>query len=118
MKKIICLLILIYSVPVFSKIDAWYGKYHYEGSEEIVAGNVATMEIELKLIVNDCQFDVTGFQVDEKYKCNTNEKNGVLYIYDLKSKRLLGKVTKKNTKYYIHSDEVLDPKDNIFYKNK
>jgi len=49
MKKIICLLSLIFSVPAFAQVDVWYGKYRYEGSEEIVAGNVATMEIELKL---------------------------------------------------------------------
>lgn len=64
-------------------MSTWYGKYHYKGYEEIVAGNVATMKI--KLTVNDCQFDVTGFHVYENYKCNTNEKNGILYIYALKN---------------------------------
>lgn len=112
------LILLCFSTITHAHVNKWFGKYHYEGSEEIVAGNVATMEIELKLTANNCQFDVTGFQVYEKYKCNTNEKNGVLYIYDLKSKKLLGKVTQKNKKYYIHSDEVLDPKDNIFFREE
>lgn len=112
------LMIFCMSTLTNAKMSTWYGKYHYYGSEEITAGNVATKEIELKLTVNDCQFDVNGFQVYEKYKCNTNEKNGVLYIYDIKTKRLLGKITQKNRKYYIHSDEVLDPKDNAFFKEK
>ena len=116
--KIICFLCLVCSIPAFAKIDTWYGKYKYEGSEEIISGNVATMEIELKLTPKTCDFNVSGFQVYEKYKCSAEEKNGFLYIYDLKSKKILGRVIHKNKKYYIYSDEVLDPKDNVFYKNK
>lgn len=111
MKRIVLLLSLIFSLPVFAKVETWYGKYKYEGSEEIVAGNVATMEIELKLTSKTCDFNVSGFQVYEKYKCRANEKNGFLYIYDQKNHKELGRVVRKNKKYYIYSDDVLDPKD-------
>jgi len=74
MRKVTYLLGLFCSMSTFANVDTWYGKYRYQDSEEIVAGNVATMEIELKLTANNCQFDVIGFQVDEKYKCNTDVK--------------------------------------------
>ena len=72
-------LILVCSLPTFSNanLSNWYGKYKYEGSEEIVAGNVATMEIELKLTSKSCDFNVSGFQVYEKYKCRANEKKWI-----------------------------------------
>lgn len=117
MRKIIYLFSLFFSLSAFASVDTWYGKYKYEDSEEIVAGNVATMEIELKLTSNTCNFNVLGFQVYENYKCRAIEKNGYLYIYDLKTKKFLGRVIHKNKKYYIYSDAVLDPKDNVFYKH-
>ena len=46
------------------------------------------------------------------------KKNGFLYIYDQKNHKELGRVVRKNKKYYIYSDDVLDPKDNAFYKDK
>lgn len=121
MRKLLLLLLFAFSsFPAFSNsnLDSWYGKYHYESSEELSAENVATMEIELNLTSRTCRFNVSGFQVYENYKCRVNEKNGSLYIYDLKSRKGLGKVVKKNKKYYIYSDEVLDPKDNAFFKEK
>lgn len=117
-KLLIILFFLPFSTFSNSNIDSWYGKYHYEDSEELSTNNVATMEIELKFTSKICEFNISGFQVYENYKCKVNEKNGSLYIYDLKSKKIVGRVVKKNKRYHIYCDQVIDSKNNIFLKGK
>ncbi|CAA6833287.1 hypothetical protein J510_2089 [Acinetobacter baumannii 466760] len=46
------------------------------------------------------------------------EKNNELYFFKVQSGEKLGKVVFKEGKYYLYSDDVLDIKDNLFYKDK
>ncbi len=46
------------------------------------------------------------------------EKNNELYFFNVQSGENLGKVVFKKGKYYLYSDEVLNSKDNLFFKDK
>ncbi|HBM7993596.1 TPA: hypothetical protein ACGCZZ_000735 [Acinetobacter baumannii] len=50
--------------------------------------------------------------------CKVKEKNNELYFFKVQSGEKLGKVVFKEGKYYLYSDDVLDIKDNLFYKDK
>lgn len=107
-------------VPFFvqAKNSSWYGNYSYYTSEELGTGNIATKEINLLLTSKKCQFSIAGFQVDNNYNCKAIESKKWLYIKDVKSGKLLGKIEFRKNKYYIYSDDVLDLNKNILYKNK
>ncbi|WP_336166728.1 DUF5991 domain-containing protein [Acinetobacter sp. 161(2023)] len=116
MKKI-CLLLLILSANTFANTDKWNGTYHYYSSEELLGGNVATIESVLTLTPKKCEYSIAGFQVDKSYICKVKEKNNELYFFEVQSSEKLGKVVIKKGKYYLYSDEVLDIKDNLLYKD-
>ncbi|EOE4510800.1 hypothetical protein LPI62_002881 [Acinetobacter baumannii] len=110
--KNFCLLLLALFVTTFANADKWNGTYHYYSSEELPGGNVATIESVLTL------YSIAGFQVDKSYICKVKEKNNELYFFKVQTGEKLGKVVFKKGKYYLYSDEVLDIKDNLFYKDK
>ncbi|OEY96742.1 hypothetical protein BJD20_01625 [Acinetobacter proteolyticus] len=110
-------LILFLSSSVYANYDKWYGRYHYFSSEEISSGNIATKEVELFLTSNECQFSIVGFQIDKKYICEIKEQEDKIYIMDKNSKKRLGVVVFNLGNYYLYSDDVLDLKDNLFYKD-
>ncbi|MFW1922193.1 DUF5991 domain-containing protein [Acinetobacter geminorum] len=117
--KIFCsLLLLVLSSNTFANVDEWHGTYHYYSSEELPSGNVATIESTLTLAPKKCVYSIIGFQVDKSYMCKVKEKNNELYFFNVQSGEKLGKVVFKKGKYYLYSDEVLDSKDNLFFKDK
>jgi len=118
MKNFCFLLFLVLSTNTFANTDKWYGTYHYYCSEELSGGNVATIESVLALTPKKCEYSVAGFQVDKSYICKVKEKNNELYFFKVQSGEKLGKVVFKEGKYYLYSDDVLDIKDNLFYKDK
>lgn len=118
MKNFYFLLLLAVSTNTFANTDKWNGTYHYYSSEELLGGNVATIESVLALTPKKCEYSITGFQVDKSYICKVKEKNNELYFFNVQSDEKLGKVVFKKGKYYLYSDEVLDSKDNLFFKDK
>ena len=118
MKKIYFLLLLALSANTYANVDKWNGTYHYYSSEELPGGNVATIESVLTLTPKKCEYSTTGFQVDKSYICKVKEKNNELYFFKVQSGEKLGKVVFKKGKYYLYADEVLDSKDNLFFKDK
>lgn len=118
MKNFCFLLLLVLSSNTFANVDKWNGTYHYYGSEELPSGNVATIESTLTLAPKKCVYSIIGFQVDKSYMCKVKEKNNELYFFNVQSGEKLGKVVFKKGKYYLYSDEVLDSKDNLFFKDK
>ncbi|MFW6762013.1 DUF5991 domain-containing protein [Acinetobacter pittii] len=118
MKYSILLLILLFANHTFANTEIWNGTYHYYGSEELPSGNVATIESTLTLAPKKCVYSIIGFQVDKSYMCKVKEKNNELYFFNVQSGEKLGKVVFKKGKYYLYSDEVLDSKDNLFFKDK
>ncbi|EPF6070703.1 hypothetical protein J671_3414 [Acinetobacter sp. 1130196] len=118
MKKTCFLLLLTLSAKTFANTDKWNGTYHYYSSEELPGGNVATIESVLTLTPKKCEYSIAGFQVDKSYICKVKEKNNELYFFKVQSGEKLGKVVFKKGKYYLYSDEVLDNKDNLFFKDK
>ncbi|HCJ6510386.1 TPA: hypothetical protein NU718_001973 [Acinetobacter baumannii] len=117
MKKFF-LLLLALSVTTFANADKWNGTYHYYSSEELPGGNISTIESVLTLTSKKCEYSIAGFQVDKSYICKVKEKNNELYFFKVQTSEKLGKVVFKKGKYYLYSDEVLDIKDNLFYKDK
>lgn len=116
--KIFCLLLLAFSANTFANTDKWNGTYHYYSSEELSDGNTATVESVLILTPKKCEYSIAGFQVDKSYICKVKEKNNDLYFFEIQSGEKLGKVVFKKGKYYLYSDEVLDIKDNLLYKEE
>lgn len=116
--KFFCLLLLTLSANTFANTNKWNGTYHYYSSEELPGGNVSTIESVLALTPKKCEYSVSGFQVDKFYICKVKEKNNELYFFNIQSGEKLGKVVFKKGKYYLYSDEVLDSKDNLFFKDK
>ncbi|MGR2825738.1 hypothetical protein FY048_09465 [Acinetobacter sp. 1124_18A] len=112
------LLLLALSATTLANADKWNGTYHYYSSEELTDGNVTTIESVLILTPKKCEYSIAGFQVDKSYICKVKEKNNELYFFKVKSGEKLGKVVFKKGKYYLYSDEVLDIKDNLFYKDQ
>lgn len=111
-------LLLLFANHSFANIDKWNGTYHYYSSEELPDGNVATIESVLTLTPKKCEYSIAGFQVDKSYICKVKEKNNALYFFKAQSGEKLGKVVFKKGKYYLYSPEVLDSKDNLFFKDK
>ncbi|MDC4635213.1 DUF5991 domain-containing protein [Acinetobacter baumannii] len=109
---------LALSTNTFAKVDKWNGTYHYYSSEELPGGNVETIEAVLILTPKKCEYSIAGFQVDKSYICKVKEKNNELYFFKFESGEKLGKVVFKKGKYYLYADEVLDIKDNLFYKDQ
>lgn len=118
MKYSILFLILLFANHTFANTEIWNGTYHYYSSEELPGGNVATIESVLTLTPKKCEYSIIGFQVDKSYICKVKEKNNELYFFKVQSGEKLGKVVFKKGKYYLYSDEVLDSKDNLFFKDK
>ncbi len=118
MKVFYSLLFLAFSTQTLAQTDKWNGTYHYYSSEELPDGNAATVESILTLTPKKCDYSIAGFQVDKSYICKVKEKNNELYLFKVQSGEKLGKVVFKKGKYYLYSDEVLDIKDNLFFKDK
>lgn len=118
MKNFCFLLLLILSANTFANTEKWNGTYHYYSSEELPDGNAATVESILTLTPKKCEYSIAGFQFDKSYICKVKEKNNELYLFKVQSGEKLGKVVFKKGKYYLYSDEVLDIKDNLFFKDK
>lgn len=115
--KFYLFLFLLLPVSVYAINDKWYGYYRYFSSEEISSGNIATKEVELFLTSEKCQYSIVGFQVDKQYSCEIKREGNKIYIINRNNKKKLGMVLFESGKYYLYSDDVLDLRDNLFYKD-